>query len=180
MLARVCAERLAEAAEGDGVAGMVLARHGLVTFADDAREAYECHLALVARALARVEAASARAASFPPAGLMPPGFGAREVGDDGAFGTGDPGPPRRVLPGELGGLATLRRDLSAAAGRPLVLHRWRATAPAASPPAPTWPASAVGPRHAPPRAADQAGAAARPGRGPLRRRLPGLRRAPPR
>ena len=124
-LARVCAERLADAAGGDGVAGLVLARHGLVTFADDAREAYECHLALVARALARVEAASARAASFPPAGLMPPGFGAREGGDDSAFGTGDPGPPRRVVPGELGGLATLRRDLSAAAGRPLVLHRWR-------------------------------------------------------
>ena len=42
------------------VTGLVLARHGLFTFDDDARAAYERHLDLVGRALDRVEAALGR------------------------------------------------------------------------------------------------------------------------
>ncbi|HET8618355.1 MAG TPA: SDR family oxidoreductase [Acidimicrobiales bacterium] len=122
-LAKLCAERLAAAAGGPAVTGLVLARHGLFTFDDDARGAYERHLDLVGRALDRVEAALA--AVPPPAAPEPvavAGFG--DGADDSAFGTGDR-QARPVAGGELGGLATLRRDLSAAAGRPLVLRRWR-------------------------------------------------------
>jgi rhamnose utilization protein RhaD (predicted bifunctional aldolase and dehydrogenase)/NAD(P)-dependent dehydrogenase (short-subunit alcohol dehydrogenase family) len=120
-LAKLCAERLAEGADRPDVQGLVLARHGLVTFADDAREAYERHVALVARARSRVD--DAWAAAPPPA---PPAAApaADHGGDDSAFGTGDP-EPRPVAAGAHGDLATLRRDLSAAAGRPMVLSRWR-------------------------------------------------------
>ena len=46
----------------DGTVGMVLLNHGLFTFADDARTAYEHHVALVDRALAGSTAAGARPA----------------------------------------------------------------------------------------------------------------------
>jgi rhamnose utilization protein RhaD (predicted bifunctional aldolase and dehydrogenase)/NAD(P)-dependent dehydrogenase (short-subunit alcohol dehydrogenase family) len=118
-LAKLCAERLAECADRPDVRGIVVARHGLVTFGDDPRDAYERHVALEARARSLVEAAWA--AAPPPPAAAP---AAADPGDDSAFGTGDP-EPRPMAGGAHGGLATLRRDLSAAAGRPLVLCRWR-------------------------------------------------------
>lgn len=78
----------------DGVDALVLANHGLFTFADDPDEALRRHRELVDRA----------SASF------------------GAPAWGDPGPaaPRGGSPVELAGL---RRDLSAAAGRPLIVRQ---------------------------------------------------------
>jgi len=78
----------------DGVDALVLAGHGLFTFADDADEALRRHRELVERASAS--------------------FGSPDWGATGA-------------PVERGGspveLARLRRDLSTAAGRPLVLRQ---------------------------------------------------------
>jgi rhamnose utilization protein RhaD (predicted bifunctional aldolase and dehydrogenase)/NAD(P)-dependent dehydrogenase (short-subunit alcohol dehydrogenase family) len=81
---------------GDGTEGMVLLHHGLFTFGRTSREAYERHLALVG-ACERLLASRAQAS-------------------DG------PGPPALpdVPPTELAGL---RRAISAAAGRPLVVRR---------------------------------------------------------
>jgi rhamnose utilization protein RhaD (predicted bifunctional aldolase and dehydrogenase)/NAD(P)-dependent dehydrogenase (short-subunit alcohol dehydrogenase family) len=186
-LARLCARQF-PADRHEGTLGMVLLHHGLFTFAHDARTAYENHIDLVGRALARVESAVGLAAEAPvgpgstgapgapgigaaaaegigppaPTGPEPteptaPGPAA-EVGlgdgpgddlDVGAFGAGDasafgagagvpggqtaPGaaadevPAARaaaavVVAGELGALAMLRRDISAAAGAPMVLR----------------------------------------------------------
>ena len=67
-LARRCAE-IFPAERHEGTIGMVLLNHGLFTFAYDARTAYENHIDLVARALARVDAgpvaAGARRAPAP-------------------------------------------------------------------------------------------------------------------
>ena len=155
-LARRCAEQfLAERHER--TVGMVLLNHGLFTFAGDARTAYENHIDLVGRALARVEAGGE--AATPPAPLPPPagmpaagaaGDAVAVTGDPGAadldsaaFGAGDPsafgagagepGAPAGggvrqlrgaavVIEGELGALAMLRRDVSAAAGAPMILR----------------------------------------------------------
>jgi len=122
VLAKRCAECLAGLANRPAIAGLVLARHGLFTFGDDARTAYEQHIALVEQARERVEAAWAGTPA--PLAGPPPAGGGGGPEDDSAFGTGD----RSPLPapaGELRALARLRRDLSAAAGRPQVLHRWR-------------------------------------------------------
>ncbi|HET9608864.1 MAG TPA: SDR family oxidoreductase [Acidimicrobiales bacterium] len=156
-LARRCAEQfLAERHER--TAGMVLLNHGLFTFAGDARTAYENHIDLVGRALARVEAGGGVAPPppppAPPAPSGAPGAGeagdaAAVTGDPGeadldsaAFGAGDPsafgagagepgapagGAPEPrgaavVIDGELGALAMLRRDISAAAGAPMILR----------------------------------------------------------
>jgi rhamnose utilization protein RhaD (predicted bifunctional aldolase and dehydrogenase)/NAD(P)-dependent dehydrogenase (short-subunit alcohol dehydrogenase family) len=56
VLAQLCAERF-PAEVHDGTIGMVLLNHGLFTFADDARTAYETHLDLVGRAARFVDAA---------------------------------------------------------------------------------------------------------------------------
>ncbi len=151
VLARVCAERF-PAQRHEGTVGMVLLNHGLFTFADDARTAYENHIELVARALARVESSDADgSASAPPQppvdvttdaaspapdddGLDAGAFGA---GDASAFGAGAGGPgdpgdglgtdvaaraAAVVVDGELGALAMLRRDISAAAGTPMIVR----------------------------------------------------------
>ncbi len=172
VLARLCAERF-PAGRHEGTLGMVLLNHGLFTFAHDARTAYENHIDLVARALARVEAPGAARPAAPAAAAVAAvdadgadGAGADDVlgdpggddlGDDldvGAFGAGDasafgagagvPGGATAddetgggiaggavrglasratdVVEGELGALAMLRRDISAAAGEAMVLR----------------------------------------------------------
>ncbi len=63
-LARRCAE-LFPAERHEGTIGMVLLNHGLFTFAYDARTAYENHIDLVARALARVDTGAAAVGSRP-------------------------------------------------------------------------------------------------------------------
>jgi rhamnose utilization protein RhaD (predicted bifunctional aldolase and dehydrogenase)/NAD(P)-dependent dehydrogenase (short-subunit alcohol dehydrogenase family) len=104
VLARLCAERFPAEAH-DGTIGMVLLNHGLFTFADDARTAYEAHVDLVGRAAALVEAAHARTG----AGAAGRGAAPRRA----------PGP---TTAGDLQAMAELRRDVSQAAGRPMVLR----------------------------------------------------------
>ena len=105
---------------------MVLLNHGLFTFADDARTAYENHVALVD---------GRWRASSRPSGATRPGLGGDEALDAdaealdvGAFGAGDASAfgsgsgaavvgaedPRRRggRPGTLGAIAELRRDIS--------------------------------------------------------------------
>jgi rhamnose utilization protein RhaD (predicted bifunctional aldolase and dehydrogenase)/NAD(P)-dependent dehydrogenase (short-subunit alcohol dehydrogenase family) len=166
VLARLCAERF-PAGRHEGTQGMVVLNHGLFTFAHDARLAYENHIELVGRALARVEASAGAEPPPPPGppaaweaaaddtGPGPDRDGAPDEDlDAGAFGAGDPsafgsgaGTPGGevvaagddgeagafaatagrgvgvVLEGEAGALAMLRRDISAAAGHPMILRR---------------------------------------------------------
>jgi len=148
VLARLCAEEF-PARRHAGTRGLVLLHHGLFTFGDDARTAYETHIDLVARALAHVErafAASGGAAASGATGstVVPPAVWTQappEVGTAGASaarpltpGAGTAGSPAPPLtpgagtagtpgtPGELVAIADLRRDLSAAAGHPMVLR----------------------------------------------------------
>ena len=176
VLAQLCAERFPAQAH-DGTIGMVLLNHGLFTFADDARTAYETHVDLVRRAATFVEAAFTRSHSGGPAkpgGSRPNGADtpstspptltpeptprppAGDAGDGGVAGTagaaiggagGVTSPPVlgdsgvSVAAGATGGagsegrvwgprtsedllaVAELRRDISHAAGHPMVL-RW--------------------------------------------------------
>jgi rhamnose utilization protein RhaD (predicted bifunctional aldolase and dehydrogenase)/NAD(P)-dependent dehydrogenase (short-subunit alcohol dehydrogenase family) len=65
-LARRCAQ-IFPAEATDATRGMVLLNHGLFTFADDARTAYEHHVELVGRAVAHLDAAyAAYAGDHPP------------------------------------------------------------------------------------------------------------------
>lgn len=81
VLARACAERFV-AERHERTIGMVLLGHGLFTFAEDARTAYENHVDLVARALVRVAGA--------PASDAPSGDAAPDDDlDADAFGAGD-------------------------------------------------------------------------------------------
>jgi rhamnose utilization protein RhaD (predicted bifunctional aldolase and dehydrogenase)/NAD(P)-dependent dehydrogenase (short-subunit alcohol dehydrogenase family) len=95
-LARRCAE-IFPAEAHEGTVGMVLLNHGLFTFADDARTAYERHVELVGRAAAHVAAALG---ASPPPDLEPL-----------------PVPNRAD---QLAAIADLRRDLSHHAGHPMV------------------------------------------------------------
>lgn len=134
-LARCCAE-LFPVARTDDTVGMVLANHGLFTFADDVRTAYENHIALVGRALARVEAAgtlvagSSSAAGGDDEGDDALDIGAFGAGDASAFGSGsgaalatatDDGAPADD-PGTLGAVAALRRDISRVAAVPMLVR----------------------------------------------------------
>lgn len=96
-LARACAE-LVPATCDDGVIGMVLLNHGLFTFSDDVRVAYEHHVELVGRAERHVQAArrSRPRAERPPVPL----------------------PQRRET---LEAVAGLRREVSEVAGRSVIL-----------------------------------------------------------
>jgi rhamnose utilization protein RhaD (predicted bifunctional aldolase and dehydrogenase)/NAD(P)-dependent dehydrogenase (short-subunit alcohol dehydrogenase family) len=96
VLAKLCAE-LFPAERHAGTVGMALLNHGLFTFADDARTAYETHVDLVGKALAHVERAGGATPSE-----------ARAPGPDG--------------PDDLVAVADLRRDVSDAAGHPMVLR----------------------------------------------------------
>jgi rhamnose utilization protein RhaD (predicted bifunctional aldolase and dehydrogenase)/NAD(P)-dependent dehydrogenase (short-subunit alcohol dehydrogenase family) len=93
-LAKAASRAFAQQAH-DGTIGMVLLQHGLFTFADDARESYERTIELVGRAEGYLRAE-----------------GAWEVPDV------DVGESRGPFRHEI---AALRRDLSDAAGRPLVV-----------------------------------------------------------
>lgn len=104
VLAKLCAERF-PAEAGDDTVGMVLLNHGLFTFADDARTAYENHVALVDRAL---------------------GF-LGDHRDGAASGTGSASAGRPAIsvpraPEALHTMARLRRDVSRVAGFPLILR----------------------------------------------------------
>jgi rhamnose utilization protein RhaD (predicted bifunctional aldolase and dehydrogenase)/NAD(P)-dependent dehydrogenase (short-subunit alcohol dehydrogenase family) len=133
VLARACAEAF-PAQRHAGTLGMVLLNHGLFTFADDARTAYENHLALVDRALARLEAAERGDTSTGPAEEPdddPLDIGAFGAGDASAFGSGSgaaivgadvPAGAAVEDPGALGAIAGLRRDISRVAGAPMILR----------------------------------------------------------
>lgn len=95
-LARRCAEIFPAEAHA-GTTGMILLNHGLFTFADDARTAYERHVELVGRAAAH----AARALGAAP----PPSVGPVPVPTDEA---------------QLIAIADLRRDLSHHARNPMV------------------------------------------------------------
>ena len=95
-LARRCAE-IFPAESHDGTVGMVLLNHGLFTFGDDARTAYERHVELVGRAAAHLGSALG-AAPTPPLEPLPI--------------------PNRA--DQLHAIATLRQDLSHHAGNPMV------------------------------------------------------------
>ncbi len=93
-LARACAERF-PAEAGPRTVGMVLLHHGVFSFGNSARESYERMIALVTRAEEYL--ARRRAWSLPPPAARPA-----------------PGPRRQEI-------AELRRDVSRAAGFPVVL-----------------------------------------------------------
>lgn len=99
VLAKLCAE-LFPAQRHTGTVGMVLLNHGLFTFADDARTAYETHVDLVGRALDLAD----RAHAAPP----PPG--------------GRPEAPGVTTHDDLVAVADLRRELSDAAGHPMIVR----------------------------------------------------------
>ena len=80
---------------GDGSTGMVLMNHGLFTYGESTRHAYRSHLELVSRASRWLDAHAPLPGS-------------------------DPNPLGRVDPLEL---ARLRRDISEAAGRPMISMR---------------------------------------------------------
>jgi rhamnose utilization protein RhaD (predicted bifunctional aldolase and dehydrogenase)/NAD(P)-dependent dehydrogenase (short-subunit alcohol dehydrogenase family) len=106
VLAKLCAELFPAEATGTTI-GMVLLNHGLFTFADDARTAYENHVDLVDRAL---ELLGDRAGTTTPS----PGAGTG-AGPGAAVSV-----PR--APEALRAIAQLRRDVAHAAGFPVVLH----------------------------------------------------------
>jgi rhamnose utilization protein RhaD (predicted bifunctional aldolase and dehydrogenase)/NAD(P)-dependent dehydrogenase (short-subunit alcohol dehydrogenase family) len=134
VLARACAEAF-PAQRHAGTLGMVLLNHGLFTFADDARTAYENHLALVDRALARLEAAERGDTTTEPAESASDDdaldIGAFGAGDASAFGSGsgaaivgadEPAGGTSDDPGTLGAIAGLRCDVSRVAGAPMILR----------------------------------------------------------
>jgi rhamnose utilization protein RhaD (predicted bifunctional aldolase and dehydrogenase)/NAD(P)-dependent dehydrogenase (short-subunit alcohol dehydrogenase family) len=108
-LARAVFERISSGDGGtalpESVLGMVLLKHGIFSFGDDARESYDRMIRLVDLAEDHLRARNAwvldptdgRAGEAPGLAAVP------------------------LSPGEAAAVASLRRELSAAAGRPLVL-----------------------------------------------------------
>jgi rhamnose utilization protein RhaD (predicted bifunctional aldolase and dehydrogenase)/NAD(P)-dependent dehydrogenase (short-subunit alcohol dehydrogenase family) len=121
VLARLCAQRF-PAQRHDATVGMVLLNHGLFTFADDARQAYETHVELVARALDHVEHrfAPARPGGAPGGTVALPD--SRAGASAAAPAAAAPAVPVPEGPDALRAVAARRRDVSDAAGRPLVLR----------------------------------------------------------
>ncbi len=150
-LARGCAARLA-AERHDATIGMVLLHHGLFTFAADARAAYENHVDLVGRALARAEAAGPAPVApppEPPPSLRP--LPAIRRHRRRRLRRRRPGrlPPAGDVPaGHLEAVAELRRR-SRPPRRPLVVHTSATTPAGASPPARPRPRSARSGRRPP-------------------------------
>ncbi|GAB6043266.1 bifunctional aldolase/short-chain dehydrogenase [Endothiovibrio diazotrophicus] len=95
-LARLCAEKF-EAEAHEGTVGMVLLNHGIFSFADDARESYERMIKLVDQA-------------------------ERYLRKQGAWKVSAPA-PKRAKGSRMVAQAELRRAVSAAAGRPMLLSR---------------------------------------------------------
>jgi rhamnose utilization protein RhaD (predicted bifunctional aldolase and dehydrogenase)/NAD(P)-dependent dehydrogenase (short-subunit alcohol dehydrogenase family) len=109
-LARAVAE-LFPAQSHAGTVGMVLYRHGLFTWGDTAREAYERHIELVSRAEEYLAGRGAWAPRRPTADHRPPA-----ADDEGGAGAGGEAPtPRRVT------LAALRHEISHTAGFPMIM-----------------------------------------------------------
>ncbi|HXO26024.1 MAG TPA: SDR family NAD(P)-dependent oxidoreductase, partial [Thermoanaerobaculia bacterium] len=112
-LARAVFERISSGGGGialpDSVLGMVLLKHGIFSFGDDARESYERMIHLVGLAEGHLRARNAWVLdpAAGPAGEAPSPAAAAAAGP--------------LSPGEAAAVASLRRELSAAAGRPLVL-----------------------------------------------------------
>jgi rhamnose utilization protein RhaD (predicted bifunctional aldolase and dehydrogenase)/NAD(P)-dependent dehydrogenase (short-subunit alcohol dehydrogenase family) len=101
VLAGVCAERFA-AGRHEGTVGMVLLNHGLFTFAHDARLAYENHIDLVGRALARVESPGVTASALPaPTASVdgPAASPAPPPTPPAAGPSAQPAPPAATVPG---------------------------------------------------------------------------------
>jgi rhamnose utilization protein RhaD (predicted bifunctional aldolase and dehydrogenase)/NAD(P)-dependent dehydrogenase (short-subunit alcohol dehydrogenase family) len=94
-LARLCAERFPEQAHA-GTLGIVLMNHGIFSFGDTARESYERMIELVSRAEAYLERHD-------------------------AWSLPDPAPASSRAAG-CADIATLRRDISEAAGAPFILN----------------------------------------------------------
>lgn len=117
VLAKACAA-VFPAERRAGTVGMVLLNHGLFTFADDARTAYENHVALVDRALRRAERDAGHQAGAAGGALTgesgPPGSGAAAAGAEAR--------PVHDDAGTLAAVAGLRRDISRAAGVPMILR----------------------------------------------------------
>lgn len=122
VLARLCAERF-PAERHAGTVGMVLLNHGLFTFADDARTAYETHVDLVARALARVEAASARSTPSTASAANGTGGAGRAQAPAPPAPAPSADPPDDRGPAAMRAVAELRRAISSAAGHPMILRR---------------------------------------------------------
>ena len=118
-LARAVFERISSGGGGtalpESVLGMVLLKHGIFSFGDDARESYERMIHLVGLAEDHLRARHAWV-------LDPVDGGAGEAPSpaaaDAAAAAAASGP---LSPGEAAAVASLRAELSAAAGRPLVL-----------------------------------------------------------
>lgn len=98
-LARVCAEIFPREATANTI-GMVLLNHGIFSFGETARDSYERMIALVSRAEAYLHQKNAWA--LPEPTMMLSGGGALRLE-----------------------LAELRRDISAMAGYPMILHSYR-------------------------------------------------------
>jgi rhamnose utilization protein RhaD (predicted bifunctional aldolase and dehydrogenase)/NAD(P)-dependent dehydrogenase (short-subunit alcohol dehydrogenase family) len=93
-LARLCAELFVKQQNANTV-GMVLLKHGIFSFGDDARESYERMIQLVAKAEAYLKSQNAWALSIPPAS-----------------------PALQI---DTRALAWLRHEVSSAAGKPMIL-----------------------------------------------------------
>ncbi|HEY6323460.1 MAG TPA: bifunctional aldolase/short-chain dehydrogenase [Thermoanaerobaculia bacterium] len=110
LLARAVFERISSGGGGmalpESVLGMVLLEHGIFSFGDGARESYERMIHLVGLAEDHLRARNAWV-------LDPTAGPAGEAPAPAAAGP--------LSPGEVAAVASLRRELSAAAGRPLVL-----------------------------------------------------------
>jgi rhamnose utilization protein RhaD (predicted bifunctional aldolase and dehydrogenase)/NAD(P)-dependent dehydrogenase (short-subunit alcohol dehydrogenase family) len=108
-LARAVFERLAGGGGGGAEApiGMVLLQHGIFSFGDSARESYERMIHLVGLAEEYLRAHGAWALDL---------GGTGGSGDSAVFGEREP-----AAIADIGAIAVLRRELSAAAGRPLVV-----------------------------------------------------------
>jgi rhamnose utilization protein RhaD (predicted bifunctional aldolase and dehydrogenase)/NAD(P)-dependent dehydrogenase (short-subunit alcohol dehydrogenase family) len=104
----------------ESVLGMVLLKHGIFSFADQARESYErmIHLVSLAEDHLRARRAWVLDPGVPAAGVTGVAGVAGVEGGEGA-GAGASAAP--LSPGQAAAVASLRRELSAAAARPLVL-----------------------------------------------------------
>jgi rhamnose utilization protein RhaD (predicted bifunctional aldolase and dehydrogenase)/NAD(P)-dependent dehydrogenase (short-subunit alcohol dehydrogenase family) len=121
VLARAVFERISSGGGGaalpESVLGMVLLKHGIFSFGDDARESYERMIHLVGLAEDHLRTRNAWV-------LDPTDGRAGEAPGLAIAATAEP-----LSPGEAAAVASLRRELSAAAGRPLVLTSRRDARP---------------------------------------------------
>jgi rhamnose utilization protein RhaD (predicted bifunctional aldolase and dehydrogenase)/NAD(P)-dependent dehydrogenase (short-subunit alcohol dehydrogenase family) len=116
-LARAVYERLAAAGGGGAAVGMVLLQHGVFSFGETARESYERMIHLVSLAEDYLRARRAWVLDpLPRAGIEgePAGIGGGRRSRE-AVGAAVPATAR------IAAIAALRRALSAAAGRPLIV-----------------------------------------------------------